>query len=205
MLNRKLSEHSQLTTIYVTNVDAAIILFYTIFLFTWEYTFTSSSSRLAPGRNIHWNNVCLMLAHRLRRWPNNKPTLGQCVVFARIYRCLLYNLLRRTAVGWIEDVGSAASWPHTTLTDRSIINHSWNHTIVSTFLFRVICDSHLAWKTYNVGIHDLFIFFITSFFTRKTNLLYYPFISQQTVMYSLLFVIRHISHFCTLFTGELKS
>ena len=24
-------------------------------------------------------NAGLMLGHRLRRWPNNKPTLGECV------------------------------------------------------------------------------------------------------------------------------
>ena len=28
------------------------------------------------------NHVGLMLGHRLRRWPNIKPTLLQCVVFA---------------------------------------------------------------------------------------------------------------------------
>ena len=27
-------------------------------------------------------NVALMLVHRLRRWPNIKPKLGQCIVFA---------------------------------------------------------------------------------------------------------------------------
>ena len=27
-------------------------------------------------------NVGLLLAHRLRRWPNNNPTLGECLVFA---------------------------------------------------------------------------------------------------------------------------
>ena len=36
-----------------------------------------------PQQNtIHWPNVCSMLGHRLRRWPNTEPTLGQCVVFA---------------------------------------------------------------------------------------------------------------------------
>ena len=35
-----------------------------------------------PANTTHWNNVGLMLAHRLRRWPNIKPTLFQCVVFA---------------------------------------------------------------------------------------------------------------------------
>ena len=32
----------------------------------------------------HSNNVGLMLGHRLRRWPNIKPTLFECLVFAGI-------------------------------------------------------------------------------------------------------------------------
>ena len=35
-----------------------------------------------PANTIHWNNVVLLLAHRLRHWPSIKPTLVQCVVFA---------------------------------------------------------------------------------------------------------------------------
>ena len=30
----------------------------------------------------HWTNVGLLLAHRLWRWSNSKPTLGQCLIFA---------------------------------------------------------------------------------------------------------------------------
>ena len=32
----------------------------------------------------HWNNAGLILALCLRRWPNNTPTLFQCVVFVGI-------------------------------------------------------------------------------------------------------------------------
>ena len=35
-----------------------------------------------PANKTHWNNLSLMLAHRLRRWPNIKPTLFQCVLLA---------------------------------------------------------------------------------------------------------------------------
>ena len=35
-----------------------------------------------PTNTTHWNNVVLLLAHRLRRWPSIKPTLFQCFVFA---------------------------------------------------------------------------------------------------------------------------
>ena len=35
-----------------------------------------------PEDTIHWPNVGSMLVHRLRRWFNMKPTLGECLVFA---------------------------------------------------------------------------------------------------------------------------
>ena len=35
-----------------------------------------------PTNAIRSPNVGLMLGHRLRRWPNSKPTLGRCIVFA---------------------------------------------------------------------------------------------------------------------------
>ena len=36
-----------------------------------------------PASTIHWPNIGTMLNHRLRRWFNIEPTLGQCIVFAR--------------------------------------------------------------------------------------------------------------------------
>ena len=38
--------------------------------------------RLFPANPTHWSNVGLLLGRRRRRWPNNKPTLFQCFVFA---------------------------------------------------------------------------------------------------------------------------
>ena len=35
-----------------------------------------------PANMRRWHNVCLLLAHRLRRWPNSKPALGQRLMFA---------------------------------------------------------------------------------------------------------------------------
>ena len=35
-----------------------------------------------PGQHDTSTNVEPMLGHRLRRWPNNGPTLGGCLVFA---------------------------------------------------------------------------------------------------------------------------
>ena len=37
-----------------------------------------------------WSNFGLLLAHRLRRWPNSKPMLGQSLLFAAspsVFRC----------------------------------------------------------------------------------------------------------------------
>ena len=34
-----------------------------------------------PENMRRWTNAALMLAHRLRRWPNIKPTLVQCLMF----------------------------------------------------------------------------------------------------------------------------
>ena len=33
-----------------------------------------------PVKQTHWTNVGLMLGHRLRCWPNIKPSLVQCIV-----------------------------------------------------------------------------------------------------------------------------
>ena len=35
-----------------------------------------------PANMRFWLNVGLLLVHRLRRWPNSKPTLGQRLIFA---------------------------------------------------------------------------------------------------------------------------
>ena len=42
-------------------------------------------SRLGiPANTIHWDDVVLTLAQRLRRWSNIKTTSSQCIVLARI-------------------------------------------------------------------------------------------------------------------------
>ena len=40
------------------------------------------SKCLAPANTRYWSNVGLLLVLRLRRSPNNKPALDQCLVFA---------------------------------------------------------------------------------------------------------------------------
>ena len=42
-----------------------------------------------PKKHNIWSNVGLLLGHRLRRWPNTKPTLVQNIVFAGC--CLFGN------------------------------------------------------------------------------------------------------------------
>ena len=49
-------------------------------------------SVLEPANTTNWNNVGLTLAHGLRRWPNIKPTLLSCVVFARGGGCVKGSL-----------------------------------------------------------------------------------------------------------------
>ena len=38
-----------------------------------------------PVSTAHRPDVSLMLHHRLRRWPSIEPTLGLCIVFARLF------------------------------------------------------------------------------------------------------------------------
>ena len=52
-----------------------------------------------PRNTRRWPKVGLMLAHRLRRWPNNNPTSGQRLVFAGTWSrrsvyisCLFYRV-----------------------------------------------------------------------------------------------------------------
>ena len=52
-----------------------------------DYTFLklsqeNVSTALNPANMRRWPNVGLPLAHRLRRLPNSKPTLGQRLMFA---------------------------------------------------------------------------------------------------------------------------
>ena len=56
-----------------------------------------------PANTTHWNKVGLMLGHRLRRWPNIKPTWFQCVLFAGWYMAsqgILYNTSHRFLAKW---------------------------------------------------------------------------------------------------------
>ena len=55
---------------------------------------TKTPQMLYPSKHDTLNNVGLMLAHCLRRWPNIKPTLFQCVVFSGI----LYIRVGRDAI-----------------------------------------------------------------------------------------------------------
>ena len=48
------------------------------------YIVTDSDNGLIPANMRRWPTVGLLLTHRLRRWPNGKPTLGQRLMFAGI-------------------------------------------------------------------------------------------------------------------------
>ena len=70
---------------------------------------------LRPVRNNRRRcaNVGLLLGHRLRRWPNNKPALVQRLVFA-VHK-------QKTLVGvffWISPMAVHAVWPVISCTYR---------------------------------------------------------------------------------------
>ena len=67
---------------------------------SWSVMFImiSSVNRPTPANTTHWNNVGLMLGHRLRRWPNIKPTLFQCVVFAGTWYMDKYHCVITTNI-----------------------------------------------------------------------------------------------------------
>ena len=44
-----------------------------------------------PANTRRSPNVGLLLAHRLRRWPNINPTLGERLVFAGIFTSLTFT------------------------------------------------------------------------------------------------------------------
>ena len=50
-----------------------------------------------------WPNVGLLLAHRLRSWPNSKPALSQRLMFAGYVHYLLhmYNSAMPYIVAWV--------------------------------------------------------------------------------------------------------
>ena len=54
----------------------------------WLWTSDSEHSEqhylAVPADTTRWPNAGLMLAHRLRRWANINPALGQRVVFAGV-------------------------------------------------------------------------------------------------------------------------
>ena len=81
---------------------------------TWYNTRQLATS---PGRYVSWEwqtlpSVGLMLGHRRRRWPNNKPTLGRHLVCAGMVRAWLNTAwsvhkcsVNRTALPTSERLG----------------------------------------------------------------------------------------------------
>ena len=46
--------------------------------------------RTFPANTKHWSNVDLMLAQRLRRWPNINPTLDECILFTGLWNAVCW-------------------------------------------------------------------------------------------------------------------
>ena len=75
----------------VLNVGPTLYKCYTNVVFTEIYTCLFAHihiyCHISVCRTISqqpWDNVVLLLVHRLRRWPNSKATLGQRLMFAGI-------------------------------------------------------------------------------------------------------------------------
>ena len=55
---------------------------------------TLSQVCVYPMSIRHWSSADLLLAQRLRRWPNNKSALGQCLMFAVPHVLSLFHTVR---------------------------------------------------------------------------------------------------------------
>ena len=84
-----------------TSTLCQCLVFSRYIVYTEKNYIPFSSERMwYPTSMRRWPTVGLLLAHRLRHWPNSKPTLGQRLVFAwytllyvGLYVCNLYCLL----------------------------------------------------------------------------------------------------------------
>ena len=69
-----------------------------------------------PANTTPWTSVCLLLAHRLRRWPNIKTTVVQRLVFAGLSGVVLVVVIDsgvlNQGVGWCyaPGGGSTCTW-----------------------------------------------------------------------------------------------
>ena len=83
-----------------------------------------------PVNTIHWTDVVLMLAHRLRRWPNIKTTLFQCIVLAGYLLSFTSNRFptwshRCTGETWVRNVDTIKSsrFSHARASALFVVNH----------------------------------------------------------------------------------
>ena len=65
--------------------------------FTWQDSY--------PANTSHWSIVGLMLVHRLRRWPNIKPTMTRRLVFKHILTSILTEHPRESQIAVTRRVG----------------------------------------------------------------------------------------------------
>ena len=94
---------------------------------------------IIPANMAHSTNVGLMLGQLRRRWPNIKPALVKCTVFAWLQ--LPVSAARRTNVVLML-VQCLQRWQHikSTFGQRVIIYKLGNHTLVQRcFMLAIIC------------------------------------------------------------------
>ena len=113
----------------------------------------------SPANTIHLNNVDTMLAHRLRRWPNIVPALGERLMLAGSEEAALREqslYTQKSITLWLRCI-------HDCLINRykdcAIISHSLIHTANNNIkkIGKLTCTSFITvlyttctWKTNNV-------------------------------------------------------
>ena len=109
-----------------------------LFVYCWPTDYD-----VGPKVNMRrWTNVGLLLAHRLRRWPNSKPMLGQRLMFAGLdmssqsFSPSVQTLVRRHRYG--DMTAAQPLWLTGQLGPAS--NQNWLEVGLPS---RVCCQDHL--------------------------------------------------------------
>ena len=73
----------------VDNITTCVFRSHLLESFTYLVSMLDYHACYNPVNTRRWTNVVLKLTHRLRRWPNYKTTLVQCLMFAGEVTCVL--------------------------------------------------------------------------------------------------------------------
>ena len=110
----------------ILSVNSSILSLTAIMVFTISRILVSAIIDLSPGNMRRWPSVGLLLAHRLRRWPNSNPTFGQRLIFAE----------SRWSCEKIQTLLLNGKQKHMLSVDKVFV---WRHSL---FLFALFVDQH---------------------------------------------------------------